>query len=1116
MSTALLTRIAEKCSEFETLVSRGQSVDIESFISDIETHEREFVRRELEELAQELGQPMGPRTTDRLGTEVQRFELKEPLQAGGMGQVWVAIDTQFGRRVALKEPSAEYKDDPVSRALFLREAEITAKLDHPGIVPIYNLSHHPDGRPYYTMRLISGGNAGTLYDLISAHHKKSGATPWELEHSMGQLIQQLIKVANTIAYAHSQGVVHRDIKPSNILTGQFGETLVVDWGLAVELHRQECGLSTIGPPSEAAAPTLLLGTIGYSAPEQLSPTSTLSDVKPACDIYSLGAVLYHILAGRPAISRDEYHTIPELLGAVREGKYSAPHVFRRSVPRGLEAICLKAMSKDPADRYGSAEAFAKDLQYYLADLPVSAVPDTLLTGTARWLRHHRAVFQALLVTLFAALGALGVIGLVQSMHNRELQHNQSQLIEEVELKEWALIEANKQRSRAVARETLAVDALASFPETLLQEHGLKYAETYEAKKLREQLLSKSIEFYKRTLFEINTETDLADSNRDKLVGLTQTIGGLYRELGDFTMSISCYRDAGSLMRPAMPPLPPWTGKKEWWVTDKQAENAVRFVANSNALLTTFRAARMFEEANKEFEDVKPWIPLLETMEIAPTKARLTLSDLYWQHATTQSQLGETVGAKESFQKALEYSKQAQGFVEIIKSNEPQVSPNDVLKHLQRVQLDYATFITSRGERDEGLAIFASLIQSLKDRLAQDEVSDVDDLFTLSLAYQNQANNLLGPNWLKDFLEINHKALSIRRDLVRRFPSNRSFFNLLRYSLTVTADAEARNGRFEEALRLSEEASALGEKLHIENPEDRIAVWELGSILHQQGMILSQLSRIPQARAAFLKAFPLIQDRCESDDSDLRWVKRLLECSVYAGEKAIRQGNLTEAAVVYSKMLSYLTETGNGRETPIGQETWAPRLLSVALRNYTLILEAQGRQSEAGFWMKRLLDMADPSAVETLDRRMSEIRDLGMEELIQLSQMAEQLQRSEQALLIYEEIFSRDESERLMVFPPVVAMAVQQALRASLRDSSHAIERRQLALEWLRSHVLLWPLRPMDPDSVYRDVLNHWSEEVVLGWTRIKDGPFKMSEKEFEAWEAIWRGLERRYPVKDLK
>lgn len=1116
MSTALLTRIAEKCSEFETLVSRGQSVDIESFISDIDTHEREFVRRELEELAQELGQPTGLVNAERLGTEVQRFELKEPLQAGGMGQVWVAIDTQFGRRVALKEPSAEYRDDPVSRALFLREAEITAKLDHPGIVPIYSLDHHPDGRPYYTMRLISGGNAGTLYDLISAHHKKSGATPWEFEHSMVQLLQQLIKVSNTVAYAHSQGVVHRDIKPSNILTGQFGETLVVDWGLAVELNVQTGGLSTIDSGSEAAAPTLLLGTVGYSSPEQLSPTSTVSDIKPACDIYSLGAVLYHILAGRPAICRDEYKTLPDLVGAVREGKYSPPHVFRRSVPRGLEAICQKAMSIDPADRYQTAEAFAKDLQYFLADLPISAVPDSVLTWTARWLRHHRTVFQALLVTLFAALGALGVIGLVQSMHNQELKYNQTYLTEEIELKEWALIEANKQRSRAVVRENLAVDALAAFPETLLQEHALKYAETQEAKKLREQLLSKSIEFYKRTLFDINTETDLADSNRDKLVGMTQAIGGLYRELGDFTMSINCYRDAGSLMRPAMPPLPPWTGKKEWWVTDKQAENAVRFVANTNALLITYRAAQRYEEGIKEFEDVKPWIPLLETIELAPAKARMTLSELYRQHATTQSQVGEIAGAKENFQKALEYAKQAQELITSTESNEPQISPNDVLKQLQRVQLDFATFISGQGERDEGLAILSSLIQSLENRLAQEEISDVDDLYTLSLAYQNKGNNLTGPNWLNDFSETNHKALAIRRDLVRRFPSNRLFSNLLRYSLTVTADSEARSGRFDNALELAEEAATLGEKLRIENPEDRLAGWELGSILHQKGMIFARLSRSAEARDAFLKALPYIQNRCETDDSDIMWVRRLLECSVYAGETAVRAGNLNEAAVIYSKMLDYLTEADNRRARPIGEEPWAPMLLAVAIRNYGLVLEAQGRLSEANFWISRLPAEPDPVVLESLESRMKEMSELRIEELIELSKMAEQSCKFDQALLIYEEMFSRDESERVRVFPPVVAMAVQQALRASIRDTSRATERRQLALEWLRSHILLWPLQPTDTDAVYRNVLDHWSEEAVLGWTRMEDGPLRMSVKEIEAWESLWRGLERRYQVNRLK
>ncbi|MFM2218420.1 MAG: Serine/threonine-protein kinase PknD [Planctomycetota bacterium] len=233
MSTKLLARIAEKCAEFEALLGQGQAVDLDTFVQDIDENDRERVRIELEELALELGYtPEKYQGSGSLGTEVERYELKENLQSGGMGQVWVAVDTQFGRRVALKEPLVGGKETMEKRNRFLHEAEITARLNHPGIVPIYSKGHHRDGTPFYTMRLIAGEDSGTLLDLINEHHNKVFESSWEARHSMDQLLQRLIKVSSTIAYAHNQGVAHRDIKPANVLTGQFGETLVVDWGLA--------------------------------------------------------------------------------------------------------------------------------------------------------------------------------------------------------------------------------------------------------------------------------------------------------------------------------------------------------------------------------------------------------------------------------------------------------------------------------------------------------------------------------------------------------------------------------------------------------------------------------------------------------------------------------------------------------------------------------------------------------------------------------------------------------------------------------------------------------------------------------------------------------------------
>jgi tetratricopeptide (TPR) repeat protein len=322
---------------------------------------------------------------------------------GGLGEVFLARDDELNRDVAFKRIRPELGSDPDLRRRFVREAEVTGQLQHPGIVPVYGLSRDEAGQPCYAMRFIEGES---LRDAIQAYHRRP--TPLAFR----QLLQRFITVCQTVAYAHNKGVIHRDLKPANIMLGRYGETLVVDWGLA-----KPTATGSVVPLPEAAADSTqvgqALGTPAYMAPEQAA--GRWNEVGPASDIYSLGATLYELLAGRASV---QGRTIPEVLDNVKRGVFLPPRQANGSVPRALEAVCLRAMALQPRDRYPSALALAEEVERFLADEPVTVYREPLPARAARWARRHPAQVAGGVVGLVVAAVALAGITL-QSEYSRQ-------------------------------------------------------------------------------------------------------------------------------------------------------------------------------------------------------------------------------------------------------------------------------------------------------------------------------------------------------------------------------------------------------------------------------------------------------------------------------------------------------------------------------------------------------------------------------------------------------------------------------------------------------------------------------------------------------------------------
>jgi serine/threonine-protein kinase len=361
---------------------------------------------------------------DTRSSSSARFRILRPHARGGVGEVFIAHDEDLDREVALKEIQSRHADEPDSRARFLLEAAITGGLEHPGIVPVYALGQYADGRPYYAMRFIKGDS---LQEAIARFHRADapGGASGECALTLRQLLGRFVDVCDAVAYAHSRGVLHRDLKPGNIMLGPYGETLVVDWGLAKPFGRQaNNGQQRFAePPLQPAAATPVkptrmgsaLGTPAFMSPEQAA--GRLDRIGPASDVYSLGATLYCLLTGTTPF---EGADLGELLRRVQRGELRPPRQVKRTVPAALEAVCLKAMALNPEDRYSSPRTMAEDIEHWLADEPVSAWREPRRMRARRWLDRHRTLIAAgvaaLLVTALAwALSAT----LLQAAHSRE-------------------------------------------------------------------------------------------------------------------------------------------------------------------------------------------------------------------------------------------------------------------------------------------------------------------------------------------------------------------------------------------------------------------------------------------------------------------------------------------------------------------------------------------------------------------------------------------------------------------------------------------------------------------------------------------------------------------------
>lgn len=427
-----------------------------------------------------------------------RYDVIEEINRGGCGVVLRAYDRHLHCDVALKRILPELAQDAVIQSRFFHEARVTARLAHPGIVPIHDMGEGlADEPPFYTMKWLQGQ---TLVDAIKSHHALPSGR--QKSRSFRELLVRFRQVCLTLSYAHQQGVVHRDLKPSNILIGQFGETIVLDWGLAKELNLPAADntepeisktIDSLPPVDHGSAADVdltrvgsVLGTATYMSPEQAAGQSHLVDRR--ADVFSLGVILYEIISGT---SPFRCPTQQESMQHILRSEYRPLQQLHLRVPKALAAICDRALKCDANLRYADAGELERDIQAWLAGDGVSAYAEPWWGTLDRLASKNRTAFWSAFVCLLlvACVASMSTLA-VSSAHRDEKRARQaadvahSQMVQSFAREQVAHQEAVSQLQQArssIDGWLLGLDSVLSFYPGLSP--------------LRKQLFHQAIDYY---------------------------------------------------------------------------------------------------------------------------------------------------------------------------------------------------------------------------------------------------------------------------------------------------------------------------------------------------------------------------------------------------------------------------------------------------------------------------------------------------------------------------------------------------------------------------------------------------------------------------------------------
>jgi eukaryotic-like serine/threonine-protein kinase len=753
----------------------------------------------------------------------QRFRVLRPHARGGLGAVFVALDTELHREVALKKILDRHADDPTSRARFLLEAEVTGGLEHPGIVPVYGLGTYEGGRPYYAMRFIRGDS---LQEAVDQFHADPALKHDEGRYSLDlrKLLRRFLDVCNAIDYAHSRGVLHRDIKPSNIILGKHGETLVVDWGLAKARGRDDAGVSDEQPlvPSSASGssetlPGSALGTPAYMSPEQAR--GDLVHLGSRSDVYSLGATLYCLLTGKPPFKGNAIDVVP----AVQRGAFQPPRSLVPSIDRALEAVCLKAMALDPANRYASPKALGEEVERWMADEAVAAYRESWSRMFTRWLTRHRTGVTAIGAAMLVALAGLGAVLGVQARSNGQLTAKNAEL--DVEFRREAEV-----RKEAQTNFNMALKAVEDYLTSVSENTLLKQQDSVDIRSLRKELLNTALKYYQDFVSQRSNDPRL----RQQLASAYFRVGEITQEIDSRTEAIEAFHSAQTIWEELAETAP-----ENLQFPGLLADCHLAIGKQQGALGNLQGAMTSFDKARDILEAFAA-----RNLDLAPYQTRL--ADCYSEIGIIQGKLRTGDGGLDSLVKAraIQQGLTAQ-YPDELRYRERMAEIINVLGFVYSKRFEYADAIHCFEAVQE-------ICQSLLERVTAGP-KPVKLLSLLALSHYNIATVHMANRRFDQTLESLEKTLKYRSELVAAHPSVTKFRENLGETYEVIADIQHKAHQDDKAFSSLQMSIDILEKVVQSQPDEARHHGSLGRSFNALGFLHDELRHNVQAIPVLEKA-----------------------------------------------------------------------------------------------------------------------------------------------------------------------------------------------------------------------------------------------------------------------
>lgn len=823
------------------------------------------------------------------------YEIQRELGRGGMGVVYRARQISLNRPVALKMIKAGLLAGDQELRRFKNEAEAVALLDHPGIVPVYEVSEH-EGQQYFSMKLVEGSN-------LAARLQKYKEKPRDAARLVAD-------VADAVSHAHMRGILHRDLKPANVLVDEAGHPHITDFGLAKRVEAEE----------EMTATGAILGTPAYMSPEQAS--GHRGSITTATDVYGIGSVLYALLAGRAPFRGD---SAVDTLTKVKEQPPDPPTKFNANVPRDLETIALKCLEKDPKRRYPSAQALADDVRNWLDSRPIAARRVGAAERAWLWCKRRPAIAALTAATVLAVVGGAATTIAVQARANSNLRTANSRLDESTKKLAASLRAETKARKLAHERKQISDEnfamALGAIKEQVFDFNDL-LSNRAGTRALQKKLLKSATARWKSLI-------DRADRPDE----VDRTIMVAHMELGDVYLRVDVDNHAAREQFEKGHAL-----AKRMFDSNPERPQPRRDLAISYQKLgdvsyesaQTKRAADLYERAHR----------LLNALAMAyPThpRAQRDLSQSYDKLGDIALRTGKTDDAYAFYSRSIEIEErlkeanpkdvatlralatmyQRRGDVseqssQIARAHSDFTRSLDITRKLAAdnptntlIQRDL--FIAQQrigdvayrgGRMAEALTWFNDEIATAKKLLASDPTSTVIQL-DLTIAQEGLGNVLLETSRLDDALKVYSEGLDIRKQVAAADPSNSHAWRNLSVSHIKIGDVHLKAKRAASAIKPYESALEIRKKLAAADPTDTQTGRDLIVCYNRLGDAFDQSRKYSDAMLAYEKSLAVAKPLAEAHPTDIRAQQSVM--SIYERQAFVSNHlNQIEQAIGYQK------------------------------------------------------------------------------------------------------------------------------------------------------------------------------------------------------------------------